>query len=125
MTGCERVRAVLSDGKWHTTAELIERTHSTVHSRISDLRKRGDLIEQKRIPGATGAAAYAYRRLLPSTSPQGTAPHPVSSAPWREGAVSAPALSEPEPRERGLSAATGLPSGSENAEVHEGQLTLV
>jgi hypothetical protein len=61
-THVERVAAVLADNEWHTSAELYHRTRSVVHSRISDLRKRGHLIEHRRTEG-NDAGSYEYRLL--------------------------------------------------------------
>ena len=38
-----------------------------LHSRISDLRKKGHNVEGRHVPGETGANGYEYR-LLPSVT---------------------------------------------------------
>lgn len=60
--------SVLNDGDWHELSEIIERSQAqrghglTVHSRASDLRKRGFLIEQRgEHDDATGRARSYYR----------------------------------------------------------------
>lgn len=55
----QRILAVLSDGRWHTSAELY-RTGCVLHSRISDLRKDGYSIERRGVAGI-GAEAHEYR----------------------------------------------------------------
>lgn len=59
MTQCERIVDVLRDGREHTAAELY-RTGCVLHSRISDLRKRGYVIELSRTDGV-GAESFLYR----------------------------------------------------------------
>jgi hypothetical protein len=59
---CGRLLAVLSDGKWHSTAELYSRLGGMVlHSRISELRKRGYEITMMRVPGPSSADSYHYK----------------------------------------------------------------
>jgi hypothetical protein len=43
----ERVLALLADGRWHSHHELYD-LHVVAHSRVSDLRKRGHMIEMRR-----------------------------------------------------------------------------
>lgn len=57
MTGCERVLHALSDGEWHDHLSLY-RLGVVLHSRISDLRKRGHHIETRR-----NGDHYLYRLL--------------------------------------------------------------
>lgn len=64
-----RILAVLDDEHWHTVSQI----HSVVgpcrlNSRIAELRKKGNAILCRRIPGKTGAEAYEYR-LLPDSDP--------------------------------------------------------
>lgn len=47
MTHCERLLAVLSDGREHDHHELYG-LGMIVHSRVADLRKRGHVIEHRR-----------------------------------------------------------------------------
>lgn len=57
-----RILAVLSDGQWHTTAEIHRRAgYSRLNSRIADQRKRGKAIECETVPGQSGAKGYRYR----------------------------------------------------------------
>ena len=61
-TGCERVRLALADGQWHTARELYSSTFTVVHSRISDLRRKGYTIECRRTSGSD-ARSYQYRLI--------------------------------------------------------------
>lgn len=66
---CDRVLLVLSDRETHAVPEIHERAGTMrLNSRISELRQRGHTIECVRLPGRTGAAAYAYRLLDPTAS---------------------------------------------------------
>lgn len=57
-----RIRAVLSDGEWHTTAEIHRRAGSSrLNSRIADMRKQGSAIECEKVPGKSGPKGYRYR----------------------------------------------------------------
>lgn len=69
MTHCELVLEALRDGEWHTTADIYKATGGfmILHSRVSDLRKRGHNVEGRHVPGMTGADGYQYR-LLPSVT---------------------------------------------------------
>lgn len=72
---CGRVLAVLCDGKTHPVPEIHERAGTMrLNSRISELRQRGHTIECVRLPGRTGAAAYAYRLLDPTTASAAVSP---------------------------------------------------
>lgn len=59
-SGCERLLRILGDGEWHTARELYANTSCVVHSRISDLRKRGHLIDYRRTDG-NDASGHEYR----------------------------------------------------------------
>lgn len=61
-SGCARILRILGDGEWHTSAELYRSTDCIVHSRITDLRNAGHLIEKRHV-GGTGATATEYRLL--------------------------------------------------------------
>jgi hypothetical protein len=61
VTHCERVLELLSDGEWHTHHELYA-LHVIAHSRISELRKRGHLIEIDR-----DGDLYLYRLVSEPT----------------------------------------------------------
>jgi hypothetical protein len=74
-TQCERILAVISDGREHTAAELY-RTGCVLHSRISDLRKRGYVIELSRADGV-GAESFLYK--LVATPEEATSAAVVSS----------------------------------------------
>lgn len=65
MTHCERVLARLSDHEWHSSHELTHELQVMTHSRISDLRGQGHVIEKRTVPGETGLRAYEYR-LVPA-----------------------------------------------------------
>ena len=57
MTDTERVLKCLTDAQGAYVADLYGRTRCMVHSRISDLRKQGHVIEMKRF----GHRDYRYR----------------------------------------------------------------
>lgn len=103
-TDCDFLVEILSDGKWHSNAEILgysiaERgVGMTVHSRIAELRdpaKRGLEIEYRRVRGERGQA-HQYRlvtvraeqeqaeRLGPDGSPalRGSS-HPLGDPPSR------------------------------------------
>lgn len=69
MTHCDRLLAALSDHEWHDHHELYA-LRMVVHSRISDLRKQGHRIEQRR-----DGDLYLYR-----LAPAGVLPEPPSPA---------------------------------------------
>ena len=50
---------ILEDGHWHTTRDLLREVPCIVHSRISELRKRGYEIEHETT--GVGAAGSRYR----------------------------------------------------------------
>lgn len=54
-----RLRAVLSDGEWHSSRDLIRSVPSVLHSRIAEMRRQGYAIEHK--GGGAGAANHFYR----------------------------------------------------------------
>lgn len=58
VTGTDRVLAELRTGP-KTAAELYATTYTVVHSRISDLRRRGYTITIERT-GGQGAASFVY-----------------------------------------------------------------
>lgn len=92
MTDCEFLLKVLADGREHTLTEILarslnERGHGlTVHSRVSELRRRGHTIEHVTIPGAQRGAGHAYRLVASlaqpetenSPSPHGAGDDPLS-----------------------------------------------
>ena len=53
-THCARVLYALRDGEWHNAEELY-RIGVIAHSRISELRKRGYIIEHKTLNDSTSA----------------------------------------------------------------------
>ena len=68
MSHCDQILRALRDGQWHTTHDLyIEVGPMILHSRISDLRKKGHIVEGRHVPGRTGAEGYEYR-LAPSVT---------------------------------------------------------
>lgn len=75
-THCDRLLAVLSDGRPRTHRELY-RLGMVVHSRISELRKRGHEIAQWRATEG-GEPVYVYQLLPPGREPK--AGHPASRA---------------------------------------------
>jgi hypothetical protein len=62
-TGNVRVLELLDDRQWHTAAEIEERCEVTAHSRLSDLRGAGCVIDKQRNPGATGRRMFSYRLI--------------------------------------------------------------
>ncbi len=86
-TDCEFLLEVLADGDWHSTSEILrrsilERGHGmTVHSRVSDLRKkRGLLVEHRRVEGER-ADAFQYRLACSAASePCGDSSEPGAAA---------------------------------------------
>lgn len=61
---CDRVLEVLSDGQWHTIAEIHERAGTMrLNSRISELRQRRDLVIE-----CSPAGPNSKYRLLGSLS---------------------------------------------------------
>lgn len=64
MSHCDRILHALRDGQWHTTADLYRTVGPCIlHSRISDLRKKGHTVEGRHVPGKTGADGYEYRLI--------------------------------------------------------------
>jgi hypothetical protein len=62
MSGCARILEALRDGQWHTSADLYRRCgHLILHSRISDLRHKGYVVEGRNVPGHSGVDGYQYR----------------------------------------------------------------
>ena len=63
MSHCDLILNALRDGQWHTTADLYRATGGflILHSRISDLRRRGHIIDGRHVPGRSGADGYEYR----------------------------------------------------------------
>jgi len=64
---------ILEDGDWHTTRDLLREVPCIVHSRISELRKRGYEIEHETV--GVGAEGSRYRLI----SDEASAPSPVLS----------------------------------------------
>ena len=65
-TQCDAVRELLSDGRWHTTWEFVERGILRVSARIYELRRAGWTIEMRRRErspwaGSPARAVYEYR----------------------------------------------------------------
>lgn len=68
MSHCDRILEALRDGQWHSTHTLyLEVGQMILHSRVSDLRKKGHNVEGRHVPGQTGAHGYEYR-LAPSVT---------------------------------------------------------
>lgn len=59
--GAERVLALLRDGRWHSSAEIEELCAVTCHSRLSDLRAAGFVVEKRRNPGLSGRRMFSWR----------------------------------------------------------------
>lgn len=59
---CDRILDALRHGGWMTTAAIHrEAGFSRLNSRVSELRKRGHVIEHEHVPGKTGAKGSRYR----------------------------------------------------------------
>jgi len=89
VTHNERVLDLLADGEWHDHHELYA-LHVIAHSRISELRRRGHLIEIRR-----DGDLYLYRLVSGPTVPQ------------------APALADVRPGEHGSRRSADQPSDGE------------
>lgn len=63
-----QLRAILLDGKWHSSAELHSRVYCLVHVRIAEMRRQGYRIEHK--GGGAGAANHYYRLVKPAAPPE-------------------------------------------------------
>lgn len=62
MSHCQQILNALQDGQFHTTASLYREVGPCIlHSRISDLRKKGHNVEGRSVPGRSGADGYEYR----------------------------------------------------------------
>jgi hypothetical protein len=61
----DRIVSVLADGGWHTTADIHRRAgFSRLNSRVSELRKRGLVIECRAVDGMrSGPDGFEYRLL--------------------------------------------------------------
>lgn len=59
--GSERVLNLLRGGRWWTSAEIEEICKVTCHSRLSELRAEGHVIEKRRNPGGTGRRMFSWR----------------------------------------------------------------
>jgi len=57
----DRILALLADGDWWTTGQLLANVPCIVHSRIAELRSRGHVIVHERT--GFGAAGHRYRLL--------------------------------------------------------------
>lgn len=70
VTQGQRILRVLRDGRWHTTAEIHRRAgYSRLNSRISELRRQGQVIDCEHLPGkGMGARAYRYIWRNPDVS---------------------------------------------------------
>lgn len=84
MTGNDRVLQKLTDGRWHTHHELYS-LGVIVHSRISDLRKRGHEIECRRVsefvPMTRGKRETTYEYRLVRTALEGDASRAAAASP--------------------------------------------
>lgn len=68
MSHCDQILDALRDNEWHTTADIYKATGGflILHSRISDLRRKGHHVEGRHVPGETGANGYEYRLVAPA-----------------------------------------------------------
>lgn len=85
-----RILAVLSDGYWHTNAEIHRKVGGCVlHSRIAELRKRGYVIEH--VTTGSGATGSRYRLLdEPADTSRETAPRRPRRFVERDGSPLSP-----------------------------------
>lgn len=60
------LRALIAANGWVSTSDLLRAVPCIVHSRISDLRAQGYLIEHRTV--GKGAAGSQYRLLVPNQS---------------------------------------------------------
>jgi hypothetical protein len=73
LTQNERILALLADGAFHTTREILQHVPCIVHSRIAELNKRGYRIEHD----GAGGGAENHRYRLVETPEELRAPAPV------------------------------------------------
>lgn len=66
MSHCDSILDVLASGRWVSTSEILRAVPCVVHSRVSDLRRRGYDI-QHRTTGI-GAKGSEYRLVVPAAS---------------------------------------------------------
>lgn len=59
--GAQRVLELLQDRRWHSSAEIEQACNVTCHSRLSDLRGEGCVIEKRRNRGATGREMFSWK----------------------------------------------------------------
>lgn len=69
-TGNQRLLEFLRDGRWYTTGELARACEVTVHSRVSDLRRLGHVIEKRTNHGQTGYQKFSYRLVQTASQRQ-------------------------------------------------------
>jgi hypothetical protein len=99
--GTQRVLELLLDHRWHTSAEIEERCKVTAHSRLSDLRAGGCVIEKRSNRGATGREKFSYRL--------------IATGEQMQDARSVSPLDEPE---AGAAAASGSSSDDRSPDLH-------
>lgn len=64
-----RVLRVLSDGRWHTTANIVRKSGaSRLNSRVSELRNHGYVIEREKVSGEKESLRHRYRCANPPTA---------------------------------------------------------
>jgi hypothetical protein len=80
---CDRVLALLSNRRWHNAMELY-RLGCVAHSRVADLRKRGYVIESRRL-GLPGPDAIYEYRLVSGPSAKASASHAAGEVTERPG----------------------------------------
>ena len=62
MSHCDLILDALRDGTWKTTSQLYKEVGPMIlHSRVSDLRRKGHNVQGRHVPGHTGADGYEYR----------------------------------------------------------------
>lgn len=81
MSHCDLILSALRDGQFHTTASLYREVGPMIlHSRISDLRKKGHHVEGRHVPGQSGADGYEYRLVEATQVRQPVDPPPIPAA---------------------------------------------
>lgn len=75
---CDRLLSILADGRWHNSADLHRQVFCVLHSRISELRRRGYVIE-RRGQGA-GAEHYDYRLVEHVEASEAACPLPQAAS---------------------------------------------
>lgn len=114
--GTQRVLDLLTDHRFYTSAEIEEVCEVTAHSRLSDLRAAGCVIEKRSNHGQTGRRKFSYRLIATGAQMAGLEePEPLTLSPSDSGSSSVASgmtsLDEPE------GGSTSRPSGSSSDDL--------